>query len=226
MNTKFLLVALTAACTVVFGSCDKSEVLSVGSCKLDMNLFGQTYTVDDEGCCVLKGRKPIAAEEIQSKVEGYGWECIATYEVLANGKLSQEEYWKDRDGGGPTHFWFETSEQAFSYFFSDALPASCFRRMSWSYDADKGFILFGSNELTTEDRYMQILKLDESDGKTLMYAMRKSGVRSGGGNGYKSVYCMFIYERMSETDLEMMRKSYTYDWDNKPFRSGQLQVLD
>ena len=98
--------------------------------------------------------------------------------------------------------------------------------MSWSYDADKGFILFGSNELTTEDRYMQILKLDESDGKTFMYAMRKSGVRSGGGNGYKSVYCMFIYERMSETDLEMMRKSYTYDWDNKPFRSGQLQVLD
>ena len=226
MNTKFLLVALTAACTVVFGSCDKSEVLSVGSCKLDMNLFGQTYTVDDEGCCVLKGSKPIAAEEIQSKVEGYGWECIATYEVLANGKLSQEEYWKDRDGGGPTHFWFETSEQAFRYFFSDALPAFCFRRVSWSYDADNGFILLGDNKLTTENRYMQILKLDESDSKTLMYAMQKSGVRSGGGNGYKSVYGMYVYERMTETDLEMMRKSYTYDLDNRPFRSCQLQVQD
>ena len=95
MNTKFLLVALTAACTVVFGSCDKSEVLSVEQSKFDMYLFGQTYTVDDEGCCVLKGSKPIAAEEIQSKVEGYGWKCIATYEVLANGKLSQEEYWTD-----------------------------------------------------------------------------------------------------------------------------------
>ena len=74
MTKKFWLIALIVACTVVFGSCDKSEELSVEQCKLDMNLFNQTYTVNDEGCCVLKGRKPIAAEEIQSKVKGYG--CI------------------------------------------------------------------------------------------------------------------------------------------------------
>ena len=72
MTKKFWLIALIVACTVVFGSCDKSEELSVEQCKLDMNLFNQTYTVNDEGCCVLKGRKPIAAEEIQSKVKGYG----------------------------------------------------------------------------------------------------------------------------------------------------------
>jgi hypothetical protein len=96
MTKKFWLIALIVACTVVFGSCDKSEELSVEQCKLDMNLFNQTYTVNDEGCCVLKGRKPIAAEEIQSKVKGYGWESIATYEVQENGKLSKEEFWKDR----------------------------------------------------------------------------------------------------------------------------------
>lgn len=67
MTKKFWLIALIVACTVVFGSCDKSEELSVEQCKLDMNLFNQTYTVNEEGCCVLKGRKPIAAEEIQSK---------------------------------------------------------------------------------------------------------------------------------------------------------------
>lgn len=142
MTKKFWLIALIVACTVVFGSCDKSEELSVEQCKLDMNLFNQTYTVNDEGCCVLKGRKPIAAEEIQSKVKGYGWESIATYEVQENGKLSKEEFWKDRFGGSPTHFWFETSQQAFSYFYSDALPAFCFSRVSWTYDMDKGFILF------------------------------------------------------------------------------------
>ena len=98
MTKKFWLIALIVACTVVFGSCDKSEELSVEQCKLDMNLFNQTYTVNDEGCCVLKGRKPIAAEEIQSKVKGYGWESIATYEVQENGKLSKEEFWKDRFG--------------------------------------------------------------------------------------------------------------------------------
>ena len=98
MTKKFWLIALIVACTVVFGSCDKSEELSVEQCKLDMNLFNQTYTVNDEGCCVLKGRKPIAAEEIQSKVKGYGWESIATYEVQENGKLSKEEFWKDTFG--------------------------------------------------------------------------------------------------------------------------------
>lgn len=213
MTKKFWLIALIVACTVVFGSCDKSEELSVEQCKLDMNLFNQTYTVNDEGCCVLKGRKPIAAEEIQSKVKGYGWESIATYEVQENGKLSKEEFWKDRFGGSPTHFWFETSQQAFSYFYSDALPAFCFSRVSWTYDMDKGFILFGSNKQTTDSRYMQILKLDESNGKTLMYTIQKLGATSDGSNGYKSIYGMIVYKRMTETDLEMMKKSYTYDTD-------------
>lgn len=213
MTKKFWLIALIVACTVVFGSCDKSEELSVEQCKLDMNLFNQTYTVNDEGCCVLKGRKPIAAEEIQSKVKGYGWESIATYEVQENGKLSKEEFWKDRFGGSPTHFGFETSQQAFSYFYSDALPAFCFSRVSWTYDMDKGFILFGSNKQTTDSRYMQILKLDESNGKTLMYTIQKLGATSDGSNGYKSIYGMIVYKRMTETDLEMMKKSYTYDTD-------------
>lgn len=39
MTKKFWLIALIVACTVVFGSCDKSEELSVEQCKLDMNLF-------------------------------------------------------------------------------------------------------------------------------------------------------------------------------------------
>ena len=36
MTKKFWLIALIVACTVVFGSCDKSEELSVEQCKLDM----------------------------------------------------------------------------------------------------------------------------------------------------------------------------------------------
>ena len=35
MTKKFWLIALIVACTVVFGSCDKSEELSVEQCKLD-----------------------------------------------------------------------------------------------------------------------------------------------------------------------------------------------
>lgn len=57
MTKKFWLIALIVACTVVFGSCDKSEELSVEQCKLDMNLFNQTYTVNDEGVLCAKREK-------------------------------------------------------------------------------------------------------------------------------------------------------------------------
>ena len=93
------------------------------------------------------------------------------------------------------------------------MPAFCFSRVSWTYDMDKGFILFGSNKQTTDSRYMQILKLDESNGKTLMYTIQKLGATSDGSNGSKSIYGMIVYKRMTETDLEMMKKSYTYDTD-------------
>lgn len=207
---KFLLVALTAACTVIMGSCEKSESLSTDGCKLEMNLFTQTYTVDEEGCCVLKGIKPIAADEVQSKVTGYGWKAIGTYEVQDNGKLSTQEYWSVMVGGGPVHYWFESSRQVIQYFYYDAMPAFCFHRGSWSYDADNGFILLGDNESTTASEYMQILKLDKSNGKVLMYTMERRGVTLNG----KSIYTMVVYRRMTDEELENTKKSYTYDLDS------------
>ena len=164
MTKKFLSFVLTIACSLLLGSCENSEGLIVEDSKLDMSLFSQTYTIDDEGCCVLKGAKPITRGEVQSKVLNYGWKSIATYEVLANGKLSKEEFWKDMVGGSPTHYWFESSQQLVQYFYMDAKPAFCFRNVSWSYDATKGFILCGNDKSATVDQYKQILKLVESDG--------------------------------------------------------------
>ena len=118
MTKKFLSFVLTIACSILLGSCENSEGLIIEDSKLDMSLFSQTYTIDDEGCCVLKGAKPITRGEVQSKVLNYGWKSIATYEVLANGKLSKEEFCKDMVGGSPTHYWFESSQQLVQYFVS------------------------------------------------------------------------------------------------------------
>lgn len=210
---KFLSIVLIITYAVILSSCDKSENLSVERYKLDMSFFAQTYTIDDEGCCVLKGAESITNDDVQSKVVNYGWESIATYEVQANGKLSKEEYWKDMIGGGPTHYWFESSQQLVQYFYSDALPAFCFNRVSWSYDATKGFILCGNNKLAMGNRYKQILKLEESDGKTLMYTIQEIGMRSDGEDGYKPVYAMIVYKRMTDYELKKMKESYNYDLD-------------
>lgn len=71
MTRNLFSIVIMIACAFFLGSCD-SDDLSVEECKLDMNLFDQRYTVDDEGCCVLKGTKPVPGDEVQSEVVGYG----------------------------------------------------------------------------------------------------------------------------------------------------------
>lgn len=44
-----------------------------------------------------------------------------------------------------------------------------------------------------------------------MYAMRKIAVVGDGNGGYKPVYAMVVYKRMTEDELESMKKTYTYD---------------
>lgn len=63
----------------------------------------------------------------------------------------------------------------------------------------------------TVDQYKQILKLVESDGKTLMYTIQKIATISDGDNGYKPVYAMIVYKRLTDDELKKMQESYNYD---------------
>lgn len=127
-----------------------SVVLFVGN--------GQQVISREGRCCVLKGTKPVPGDEVQSKVVGYGWKSIATYEVQANGKLSQVDYYEDLIGAAPTHYWFASSRQLVKYYYVDVYPSVGFFRESWSYDATKGFILIGDEMLSIKERYQQVLR--------------------------------------------------------------------
>lgn len=214
MARNLFSIVIMIACAFFLGSCD-SDDLSVEECKLDMNLFDQRYTVDDEGCCVLKGTKPVPGDEVQSKVVGYGWKSIATYEVQANGKLSQVDYYEDLIGAAPTHYWFASSRQLVKYYYVDVYPSAGFFRESWSYDATKGFILTGDEMLSIKERYLQVLKLDESNGKTLMYTMTKLGVRGNGKGDYEPIYGMVVYRQMTDDELKKAQETYTHDFSEK-----------
>ena len=45
------------------------------------NLFDGTYTINNDGCCVLKGLKPVSAADIENK---YGH--IVSSEIIYTGK--------------------------------------------------------------------------------------------------------------------------------------------
>ncbi len=214
MAKKFLSIVILIAYVFIMGSCD-SDDLRVEECKLDMNLFDCKYTVDDEGCCVLKGAKPISDDEVKSQVVGYGWKSIATYEVQPNGKLNMADYHDDLIGVAPIHYWFESSQQMVQYYYDDAMPADGFSHVSWTYDATKGYILCGDGTSAMADRYQQILKLDESNGKALMYTIKKLGVKGDGKGGYEPFYGMIVYRRMTDDELKKTQEAYTYDFDKK-----------
>lgn len=206
------LILLAFAATLTFVSCDKIDNDDGEKNEFDKNLFTQKYTIDADGFCVLEDLKPLTAAEIASKVTGYGWETVGTYEVEDNGRLSTTDYWEGIYGGSATNYWFESSSKLTSYFYMDALPADCFRNLTWSYDAQKGFIMRNGTTYATEDmtsQYMQVLKIDESHGKTLMYTMQKLGYNSDD----KALFGMVVYRRMTDKELDEMKRNHTYDAD-------------
>lgn len=211
----FFLMALALVAALILGSCDKTENGDGEKNELDQNYFAQKYTVDADGYCMLEGAEPLPEAEIASKVTGYGWKTVGTYEVEPDGRLSTKDYWADRLGGSATNYWFESSTKLTSYFYMDALPADCFSKLTWNYDAQKGFIMRCSpNDATSDktDKYMQVMKIGETHGKTLMYTMQKLGYRTD-SKGTKSTFGMVIYQRMTDKELDDTKRQYTHDAD-------------
>lgn len=211
----FFIMAIALVAALTLGSCDKTENGGDEKCEFDKNYFAQKYAVDADGYCVLEGAEPLSETEIASKVTGYGWETVGIYEVEPDGRLSTKDYWADRLGGSATSYWFESSTKLTVYFYMDALPADCFSKLTWSYDAQKGFIMRCSPNDATSDmtsQYMQVLKIGETHGKTLMYTMQKL-YYSTDSKGTKSIFGMVIYQRMTDKELDDTKRQYTYDAD-------------
>ena len=204
------LMAIAFVAAITLGSCDKVGNDGDEKSELDNSYFSMKYTINADGCCVLEGEKPLAKTEIASKVTGYGWKTIGTYEVQDDGHLSTTDYWHDRYGGSPTDYWFESASKLTSYFFSDAQPdGNCFHNLTWQYDANKGFIMrkIPGTSTNMPSAYMQVLKIHKGDDKTLMYTMQKLGSDSDG----KNKFGMVVYQRMTDKELSETKNSHTND---------------
>ena len=72
---KRIWIFLMAMLSIVsFTGCDMTEEPSGPVTVIDYdNLFDGTYTINNDGCCVLKGLKPVSAADIENKVKGYGF---------------------------------------------------------------------------------------------------------------------------------------------------------
>ena len=195
---------------VSFTGCDKTEEPNGPVIDYD-NLFDRTYSINDDGCCVLKGLKPVSAADVENKVKGYGWKVIGMYKVQDNGRLSQTDYRKTVYGGGYMDYWFESGGHLIGFHHGDT-DGKSYNKTEWFYYAVSGFIMRGSASQGMQSRYMQVLLLTKTESNYLqMYTMQKLGDATDENGNLKPFYGMVVYQRMTDNELAETKKAYDYD---------------
>lgn len=195
---------------VSFTGCDKTEEPNGPVIDYD-NLFDRTYSINNDGCCVLEGLKPVSAADIENKVKGYGWKVIGMYKVQDNGRLSQTDYRKTVYGGGYMDYWFESGGHLIGFHHGDT-DGKSYNKTEWFYYAVSGFIMRGSASQGMQSRYMQVLLLTKTESNYLqMYTMQKLGDATDENGILKPFYGMVVYQRMTDNELAETKKAYDYD---------------
>lgn len=208
---KRIWIFLMAMLSIVsFTGCDKTEEPNGPVIDYD-NLFDRTYTINNDGCCVLEGLKPVSAADIENKVKGYGWKVIGMYKVQDNGRLSQTDYRKTVYGGGYMDYWFESGGHLIGFHHGDT-DGKSYNKTEWFYYAVSGFIMRGSASQGMQSRYMQVLLLTKTESNYLqMYTMQKLGDATDENGNLKPFYGMVVYQRMTDNELAETKKAYDYD---------------
>ena len=208
---KRIWIFLMAMLSIVsFTGCDKTEEPNGSVIDYD-NLFDRTYTINNDGCCVLEDCEPTRATVIEDEVKGYGWKVIGMYKVQDNGRLSQTNYLYTGYGGGYVDYWFEPNGHLIGFHHGDT-DGKFYNKTEWFYDAVSGFIMRGSASQSMQSRYMQVLLLTKTESNYLqMHTMQKLGDATDENGNLKPFYGMVIYQRMTDNELAETKKAYDYD---------------
>ncbi len=200
---------LTILSMITFTGCDKSDHLDESITDYG-NLFDYTYTINDDGCCVLEGLEPAGATVIEDEVAKYGWKVVGIFEVQDDGRLSRTDYRTTVYGGGYTDYWFEADGHLIGFQHGDVAGKS-YDKTEWSYDAATGFIMRGPASQSTQSRYMQVLRFTKTESRyRQMYTLQKLGITSD-EHGDKPFYAMVVYQRMTDKELAEIKNTYGYD---------------
>ena len=197
---------------VSFTGCDKTDEPNGPIIDYD-NLFDKTYTINDDGCCVLKDCEPTIATVVEDVVKGYGWKVIGMYKVQDNGRLSKTNYLSG-NGGGYVDYWFKPDGHLIGFQHRDT-DGKFYNKTEWFYDTVTGFIMRGSASQSMQNRYMQVLSVvilqRKESNRFYMYTLQKLGDTTVEHDNVKPFYGMVVYQRMTVNELAETKKAYDYD---------------
>ena len=184
MKLHSFIIALL--CAVSFASCDKEDIYL-------------TFSFDANGECYIPDAANISTEEFESSVVGYGWKHVITHEIGSDGKCSTKDYYEDLIGGGPSQYYFESSESLKEYMYVDAFPAHGY--FTYAYEYENGNRVSNNGNLV-----MRIVSLKGDIMKVIDYL----GIRADGVN----IYGYSTYKRMSSKELTEVQNAFPTDLSN------------
>lgn len=184
MKLHSFIIALL--CVVSFASCDKEDIYL-------------TFSFDANGECYIPDAANISTEEFESSVVGYGWKHVITHEIGSDGKCSTKDYYEDLIGGGPSQYYFESSESLKEYMYVDAFPAHGY--FTYAYEYENGNRVSNNGNLV-----MRIVSLKGDIMKVIDYL----GIRADGVN----IYGYSTYKRMSNKELTEVQNAFPTDLSN------------
>ena len=182
-TTKLHSFIIALLCAVSFASCNKEEIYP-------------TFSFDENGECYIPDISKISMEEFKSSVVGYGWKHVITHEIGSDGKCSTKDYYEDLVGGGPSQYYFESSESLKEYMYVDAFPANGY--LTYAYEYEDGNRVSNNGNLV-----MRIVSLKGDVMKIIDYL----GIRADG----VKIYGYSTYRRMSSGELTEVQNAYPTD---------------
>ncbi len=172
--------------------------VACSSCSDDDDLL--TFKFNENGECYCPSVSAISKDSFEKSVVGSGWKHAGTYEIDRDGKCLEPEYYGSHEGGGPSHYYFESVYSLKEYIRVNVYPSvSGFRIFAYDYEDANRIVVGGQMK-------MQILSVDGN----ILKVIEQMGVRADG----EQVYGYAIYKRMTERELAECRENYPVDLSN------------
>lgn len=189
MRMKKLLLATLAVCLLLC-ACSKDD---------DELVF---QILDDTRPVPSKCDK-VSATEFRNLFIGYGWKEAETHEINIDGTIDKKDYWEDMCGGGPSTYEF-TDTRIIDYFFADAIPALVSVPYTYTYDEATNSVYYANGYF-----WFSIVRASLSE----VTIIKRAGVKADrDSNKLRPVYHYVTLKRLTDSELEQVRNSYTpYD---------------
>lgn len=171
------------------------------------NISEYELAFDEEGLCYSKKHEGITEAEFQTKVFGYGWKEITSNRVLENGNLVAEDYVGEYIGESRQHIAFDSEGVTTEFFRTGAFAPEedkWFRVRHYRYDGAQMFLEGATSATTGASYYYNVLEVTENN---LVCLKLREVPREA--NGWKYVYTLNIYKRMSAEELTEYQQTYT-----------------